>query len=289
MHYRNRRNSPNTDGVHCSDCGTRLNRGGYTICPACGNDNYTWLDNKERIDDHFYEISLKEKAKKAGFNSKEEHYIWIDKISKIEDYEEAKIKFIEKYIYPIALAIISLISSICIIPDWWLIFQLILFVIIYLLLKFIIDDLIEPFDSIKYNIHKKYSDIKNDSSLLKDDNKLKKSIPKISKEEVISEFNLPSITNLEENKNLEKSSTKQIAKVINLNGIISLEFEPYINQTQIEQIRAFIKTIPNNNSKKIVINGEGKNIRNIDYKEVKLLIEFLETHSIYTKNKKKYN
>jgi hypothetical protein len=241
------------------------------------------------MDSFFYEISLEEKAKKAGFDSKAEHYIWMDKISKIEDYEKARIKFIEKYIYPIALAIISLISSICIIPNWWLIFQLILFVIIYLLLKFIIDDLIEPFDSLQYNIYKKYSDIKEDSSLLKDNNKLKNSIPKINKEEVISEFNLPSIKNIEGNKNLEKSSTKQIAEVINLNGVISLEFEPYINQNQIEQIRAFVKTISNNNSKKTVINGEGKNIRNLDYKEVKLLIEFLETLSIYTKNKKKYN
>jgi hypothetical protein len=288
MHY-DRRHSRNTDDVHCSDCGTRLNRGGYTICPACGNDNYIWIDNKRRMDSFFYEISLEEKAKKAGFDSKAEHYIWMDKISKIEDYEKARIKFIEKYIYPIALAIISLISSICIIPNWWLIFQLILFVIIYLLLKFIIDDLIEPFDSLQYNIYKKYSDIKEDSSLLKDNNKLKNSIPKINKEEVISEFNLPSIKNIEGNKNLEKSSTKQIAEVINLNGVISLEFEPYINQNQIEQIRAFVKTISNNNSKKTVINGEGKNIRNLDYKEVKLLIEFLETLSIYTKNKKKYN
>ena len=242
MHYRNR-NKPNTNGVHCSNCGTRLNSGGYTICPACGNDNQIWLDNAAQWESALYESELNEKAKKAGFNSKAEHYIWIDKISKIEDYEIAKIKLIEKYIYPIVLAILSLISSICIIPNWWLIFQLILFVIIYLLLKFIIDDLIEPFDSIKSDIHSKYSAIRYDSSLLKDNNKLKKSMPKINKEEVVSEsdFNLPTHINLEENKNLEKSSIKQIAVVVNLNDIINLEFEPYINQTQIEQIRAYMK------------------------------------------------
>ena len=93
MHYRNR-NKPNTNGVHCSNCGTRLNSGGYTICPACGNDNQIWLDNAAQWESALYESELNEKAKKAGFNSKAEHYIWIDKISKIEDYEIAKIKLI---------------------------------------------------------------------------------------------------------------------------------------------------------------------------------------------------
>jgi len=242
MHYRNR-NKPNTDGVHCSNCGTRLNRGGYTICPACGNDNQIWLDNAAQWESALHESELNEKAKKAGFNSKAEHYIWKDKISKIEDYEKAKIKLIEKYIYPIVLAILSLISSICIIPNWWLIFQLILFVIIYLLLKFIIDDLIEPFDSIKYNIYKKYKDIMDDSSLLKDNNKLKNSIQKINKEEVVSEsdFNLP---------NLSKGITKKTFEIDN-NSINALEN----GQGKF-----------NNQTKTIKVNNEEKNTENYQTK-----------------------
>jgi ribosomal protein L37E len=271
----------------CSRCGTRLKNGGFTYCAACGYENYSWLARIAEKDAYEYEQKLKKQAIKAGFNSIAEHSIWRDKISRIEENQINKVRSIEKLFYPIMLPIISLLISILIIPTWWFIFKLIFAVIIYIILYFLIADIFEIFDNKISNLKHKYYEISYDSSLLKDNGKLKNSIPKVSEDDDFTENEItyPNEVNIKENKKLE---VKQRAKVIENDNYLTIEFEPFINQNIIEQIRAFIKTIPNNNSKKIVINGEGKNIRNIDYKDVKLLIEFLETLSIYTKNKKNY-
>ena len=112
---------------------------------------------------------------------------------------------------------------------------------------------------------------------------------KKSNKNKVEEFSISKTNVIEEKINYKAEDVNRIrAKVIKNENYLTIEFEPFINQNIIESIRAFIKTISNNNSKKIVINGEGKNIRNLDHQNVKLLIEFLESLSIYTKNKKNY-
>lgn len=78
------------------------------------------------------------------------------------------------------------------------------------------------------------------------------------------------------------------SKVIEEGGFLSIEFEPSISQHQVEQLREFINELPRSNHKKIRINGDGQNIRSLDRKEVKLTIDFLETISVFTKNKSKF-
>lgn len=78
------------------------------------------------------------------------------------------------------------------------------------------------------------------------------------------------------------------SKVVNEDGYLTIEFEPAISKNQVEQLRQFVNGLPKNNHKKIRINGEGLNIRALDEKEVKLTIDFLESLSIYTKNKSKF-
>ena len=79
------------------------------------------------------------------------------------------------------------------------------------------------------------------------------------------------------------------SKVLEEDGHLSIVFEPSISKEQVEQLRLFVSGLPKNNHKKIKINGEGENIRTLDHKEVKLIIDFLETMSIFTKNKSKLN
>jgi hypothetical protein len=78
------------------------------------------------------------------------------------------------------------------------------------------------------------------------------------------------------------------SKVIEEDGFFSIGFEPSISQHQVEQLREFINKLPKSNHKKIRINGEGQNIRLLDRKELKLTIDFLETISVFTKNKSKF-
>jgi hypothetical protein len=78
------------------------------------------------------------------------------------------------------------------------------------------------------------------------------------------------------------------SKVVKEDGYLTIEFEPAISKNQVEQLRQFVNGLPKNNHKKIRINGEGLNIRALDDKEVKLTIDFLESMSIYTKNKSKF-
>ena len=78
------------------------------------------------------------------------------------------------------------------------------------------------------------------------------------------------------------------SKVIVEDGYLSIVFEPSISNEQLEQLRGFVNGLPKNNHKKIRINGEGQNIRTLDQKEVKLTIDFLETMSVFTKNKSKF-
>lgn len=79
------------------------------------------------------------------------------------------------------------------------------------------------------------------------------------------------------------------SKVVEEDGHLSFVFEPSITKEQVEQLRLFVSGLPKNNHKKIRVNGEGENIRSLDRKEVKLTIDFLETMSIFTKNKSKFN
>jgi hypothetical protein len=84
-------------------------------------------------------------------------------------------------------------------------------------------------------------------------------------------------------------SNRVRSKVIEEDGFLSIVFEPAISQYQVEQLREFINGLPKSNHKKIRINGEGQNIRTLDQREVKLIIDFLETMSVFTKNKSKFH
>jgi hypothetical protein len=88
--------------------------------------------------------------------------------------------------------------------------------------------------------------------------------------------------------NASTDPNKVRSKVIEEDGFLSIGFEPSISQHQVEQLREFINKLPKSNHKKIRINGEGQNIRLLDRKELKLTIDFLETISVFTKNKSKF-
>lgn len=272
----------------CSRCGTKLKTGGFTYCPACGYENYYWLARKKELETFEYEERLKKEAKKAGFNSIEEHDIWKTKISVVEKLKISKIRSFEKIFYSVALPIISLIISLLVISTWWLIFKLIFAMLIYFVLKFIVEDLFDVFDTLSNNTKNKYREMAYDSTLFKDNNKLKNTIIRENKDELITtKFNKKDpFYELEDKNKSTENITRINAKVVRNNDLYNIEFDSKINQVQIEQIRTFTKSLPKGNSKKIAINGEGNNIRNLDTNEIRLIIGYLETISIYIKNKK---
>ncbi len=104
--------------------------------------------------------------------------------------------------------------------------------------------------------------------------------------------------NLNESSNLqiEKSTedpnnlktAKNKAQIISKDGFLSIEFDTPISSELVGMIRSFVNTFPKKNTKKIRINGDGKNIRQLDLDEVKLLITYLEKQSLYIKNKRKF-
>lgn len=107
----------------------------------------------------------------------------------------------------------------------------------------------------------------------------------------VSEARNESINPSDEKDDLQKSfatSNAIRAKVVQELGLYNIIFEPSISLIQTEQLREFIQKKRLSNSKKIKINGQGQNVRGLDLLELRMTIDFLESLSIFTRNKSKF-
>jgi hypothetical protein len=85
-----------------------------------------------------------------------------------------------------------------------------------------------------------------------------------------------------------ETSQRNKAQILSKDGFLSIEFDAPISAELISMVRSLVNTFPKKNTKKIRINGDGKNIRQLDLDDIKLLIPFLEKQSIHIKNKRKF-
>ncbi len=286
---------------YCRRCGTRLNNN-FTYCPMCNYDNYTDIENqRNRWRNELYLDRIAE-ASKAGFNSVEEHQLWKEKIDLILEQKIKRTRLYEKLFYLVTLPFISLTIPLLIIPNWWLIFKLLFSIIIYLAIRMVYNDILDVFDNRIKNLKHRYKEISLNSILLKDNGQLKETIIKTAakntnnsttgfivgsgKESITPTPNKTNNTSKSNySNNNKKKSIQNFGAIVNKQGnFFTIEFNPSLNSNSLEKLKVFINNnLPKDNSKKTTINGQGRNIRTLNAKEVSLISDYLSTIGIDTK------
>jgi hypothetical protein len=292
----------------CSACGTYLNYG-FDTCYNCGFNN---VDNIIEEINRISEIEsnrIQEQleadtaaAKEAGYDNLDKYFVDLEKYKqeqldiKYRKQEKFRGKFnsIKSYRKVFDYFINPLISILfirLILPNWWFIFKLIPASIFYYIL-YEISENIEDYYRSKYlsylnkiestGIIEKLPSLKSD--------KLSYHFNKEENQTINTAISFNSIN--ENNSEIKNTDSSRIRSkvVIDDSSNYRIEFDSQISIGLVLKIKDFIKDFGRTRQGmlKIKVSNEGKYIRNIGSGELSTLIDFLETVSIYTKNKSKY-